>query len=150
MSRPIRVLLQTTIEYTANDWHVGRFSMLRDYLSSLKNTDGIPLFHVTARDRDPIGSADAVLSSLDQSDFDELWLFAVDMGNGLHLEDLTGILRFWERGSGLLVARDHMDLGCSICALSSVGAANVFHTHNAKSPVPAPDDRGTGLCPVIR
>ena len=100
MSRPIRVLLQTTIEYTANDWHIGRFSMLRDYLSSLKNTDGTPLFHVTARDRDPIGSADAVLSSLDQSDFDELWLFAVDTGNGLHTEDLSGILRFGSAAAG--------------------------------------------------
>ena len=143
MSRPIRILLQTTIEYAANDWHIERFSMLRDYLRSLENTDGSPLFHVTTRDRDPIGTADSVLSTLDQADFDELWLFAVDTGNGLHAEDLAGILRFWERGGGLMIARDHMDLGCSICALGSVGAANLFHTHNATSPVPPPDDRGT-------
>jgi len=143
MSRPIRVLLQTTIEYTANDWHIGRFSMLRDYLTSLKHTDGSPLFHVTTRDRDPIDAADSVLSTLEHADFDELWLFAVDTGNGLHTDDLAGILRFWERGGGLMIARDHMDLGCSICSLGSVGAANVFHTHNAASPVPPPDDRGT-------
>lgn len=74
MSRPIRILLQTTIEYAANDWHIERFSMLRDYLRSLENTDGSPLFHVTTRDRDPIGTADSVLSTLDQADFDELWL----------------------------------------------------------------------------
>ena len=33
MSQPINVLLQTTIEPTENDWHIGRFSMLRDYLA---------------------------------------------------------------------------------------------------------------------
>lgn len=143
MSQPIRILLQTTIEPTANDWHIGRFSMLCEYLMSLKDEDGEPLFNVTARDRDPIGTADSVLSTLDTAGFDELWLFAVDTGNGLHAEDLAGILRFWQRGGGLMIARDHMDLGCSICSLGSVGAANVFHTHNATNPVPAPDDLGT-------
>lgn len=42
-----------------------------------------------------------------------------------------------------MIARDHMDLGCSICTLASIGAANIFHTHNAHGPVPPPDDRGT-------
>ena len=31
--RPIRLLLQTTIPRTDDDWHVGRFSMLRDHLA---------------------------------------------------------------------------------------------------------------------
>ncbi len=137
------ILLQTTIEYTANDWHVGRFSMLRDYLSALKSADGTPLFEVTARDRDPVGAADSVLSTLDSTHFDELWLFAVDTGNGLQPEDLAGITRFWARGGGLMIARDHMDLGCSICTLGAVGAANVFHTRNAADPLPSPDDRET-------
>jgi hypothetical protein len=74
MSRTIHILLQTTIEPIANDWHIGRFSMLRDYLSSLMNADGSPLFHVTTRDRDPIETADSMLSTLDQTNFDELWL----------------------------------------------------------------------------
>ena len=143
MSNPIHILLQTTIAYTANDWHIGRFSMLHDYLSSLTNTDGRPLFRVTARDRDRTGAADSVLSTLDRPDVDELWLFAVDTGNGLDADDIEGITRFWKRGGGLMIARDHMDLGCSICKLGSVGAANVFHTHNTTSPAPDPDDRGT-------
>lgn len=29
MTKRINVLLQTTIEHVANDWHIGRFSMLR-------------------------------------------------------------------------------------------------------------------------
>lgn len=143
MIKPIHVLLQTTIELDANDWHIGRFSMLRDYLASLTAADGSPLCQVTARNRDPIGAPDAVLSSLDRSIYDELWLFAVDVGNGLHEEDLAGILRFRARGGGLLVTRDHMDLGCSVCTLGDVGAAHVFHTHNAGPEIPPPDDRGT-------
>lgn len=143
MSRPIHILLQTTIEYTANDWHIGRFSMLHEYLMSLQGEDGQSLFNVTARDRDPIGTADSVLSALDRSSFDQLWLFAVDTGDGLHVDDLMGIQRFWQRGGGLMIARDHMDLGCSICELGLIGAANIFHSHNAISPVPPPDDRGT-------
>jgi hypothetical protein len=147
MSKPIDILLQTTIEPTPNDWHIGRFSMLREYLVSLKESDGSPLFRVSARDREKVGTPDPVLSSLDHSSFDELWLFAVDSGNGLHAEDRAGILRFRARGGGLMITRDHMDLGCSICKLGAVGAAHLFHTHNLAGPVPAPDDLGT---PQIR
>lgn len=145
MNRPINVLLQTTIEPTANDWHIGRFSMLREYLASLRTPDGHELFQVTARDRDPVGAPDSVLSSLDRSKYDELWLFAVDVGDGLHEADRAGILRFRARGGGLMITRDHMDLGCSICTLGALGAAHVFHTHNvdAAAPTPPPDDRGT-------
>ena len=72
MTKPINVLLQTTIEQTANDWHIGRFSMLRAYLASLSAPDGSPQFQVTARDRDLINAPDSVLSSLDRSVYDEL------------------------------------------------------------------------------
>jgi hypothetical protein len=143
MAKPTEVLLQTTIEPTANDWHIGRFSMLRDYLASLTAADGSRLFRVTARDRDPVGAPDSVLSSLDRSSYDQLWLFAVDVGNGLDDADRAGILRFRARGGGLMITRDHMDLGCSICELGAVGAAHVFHTHNLSGPVPEPDDRET-------
>src|SRR4051794_37068143 len=101
--RPIKLLLQTTIEPTPNDWHIGRFSLLRDYLASLKTTDGGPLFHVTARDRSPFGAPDPVLSTLGASDYDELWLLAVDTGQGLHEADSAGILKFQARGGGLMI-----------------------------------------------
>src|SRR4029453_8685743 len=143
MAKPINVLLQTTIEHSVNDWHIGRFSMLHEYLASLTAPDGSRLFHVTARDRDPIGAPDKVLSSLDRSMYDELWLFAVDTGDGLDDADRGGILRFRARGGGLMITRDHMDLGCSICELGPIGAAHVFHTHNIAGPVPEPDDRET-------
>jgi hypothetical protein len=143
MTKAINVLLQTTIEHTANDWHIGRFSMLREYLASLSAPDGSRLFNVTARDRETIDAPDPVLSSLHRSAYDEIWLFAVDTGGGLHTADRAGILRFQARGGGLLLTRDHMDLGCSVCTLGRVGAAHIFRSHNLDGPVPAPDDRGT-------
>jgi len=76
MSSPIRILLQTTIPGTADDWNIGRFSMLRDYLAGLTDEDEAPLCDVTARDRIATGSPDPILSTIDRSDFDELWLFA--------------------------------------------------------------------------
>jgi len=95
---------------------------------------------VTARDRDPLGAPDTLLSSLDESDYDQLWLFAVDVGNGLSAEDCRGIDAFRARGGGALVARDHMDLGCSVCALAAIGAAHHFHTRNVDPTAPAVRD----------
>ncbi|BBD96982.1 hypothetical protein SAMIE_1004830 [Sphingobium amiense] len=145
MSAPIRILLQTSIVPTENDWHIGRFSRLADLLAGERDRNGDPVFLVAARDRDPLGSADPVLSTLDTSPFDELWLFAVDTGEGLDDADRAGIDRFRRRGGGLMLTRDHMDLGCSICALPGVGAAHLFHTHNVDPgrPVAEPDDKGT-------
>jgi hypothetical protein len=134
MATPSRVLLQTTIPTTVDDWHIGRFSLLRNYLADLRDADGEPLFDVVARDRDANGAPDRVLSTLDISSFDEMWLFAVDTGNGLTEEDCAAITRFRQRGGGLMVTRDHMDLGCSVCTLGGVGAAHFFHSKN-----PEPD-----------
>jgi hypothetical protein len=128
---PIRILLQTTIEPTADDWHIGRFSLLRAHLEGMRGEDGAPCFAVTARDRGaPAGVSDPVLAALDQSEFDELWLFAVDTGHGLNDAERAAIARFRERGGGVLVARDHMDLGCSVCGIEQIGAAHHFHSHN--------------------
>jgi hypothetical protein len=74
--------------------------------------------------------SDSILSRIDESDFDELWLFGVDEGDGLSCEDCEAITRFRKAGRGLLVARDHMDLGVSFCALGGVGKANYFHSRN--------------------
>ena len=77
-----------------------------------------------------MGAPDGVLATLDEGTFDQLWLFAVDIGNGLTPDDCDGITRFRDHGGGMLVTRDHMDLGSSICTLSGVGAAHHFHTRN--------------------
>lgn len=133
MPAPIKILLQTTIPEIADDWHIGRFELLRRYLDGLKALDGTPLCSVTARNRDVVGAPDPILSTLDKSDFDQLWVFAVDTGDGLHEEDCQAISRFRRNGGGLMVTRDHMDLGSSICSLGGVGAAHFFHS---KQPEP--------------
>ena len=130
MTRPINILLQTTIVTTEDDWHVGRFSLLRTLLEKRRDEAGQPLFTVVARDRATVGKPDPILSTLDASAFDELWLFAVDDGDGLDAADCEAIKRFRARGGGLLVTRDHMNLGGSVCALGDVGSAHQFHTTN--------------------
>jgi hypothetical protein len=140
MAEPIRILIQTTIQPVADDWNIGRFSLLREHLA------GLPGVAVTARDREtPGGTTDPVLGALDRSDYDELWLFAVDSGDGLNAEECAAIGRFRARGGGLMIARDHHDLGSSVCTLGGVGPAHHFHSRN---PHPDPerrcrDDQGT-------
>ncbi len=128
---PIRILLQTTIPTTADDWSIARFSMLRDYLAECQDAAGHAQFEVVARDRTPDADGDdAILGCLDQSDFDQLWLFAVDIGDGISPKDCAGITRFRQRGGGILATRDHMDLGSSLCSLAGVGEAHFFHSKN--------------------
>jgi len=127
----INVLLQTTIAPDPNDWTIERFSHLRAFLSAARDVHDRLLFNVTARNLISPGRPDPVLSALPESDFDELWLLAVDVGNGLTSEDSDGINRFHRRGGGLMVTRDHMDLGSSVCMLGcGPAAAHHFHTKN--------------------
>src|SRR5262245_12481577 len=129
MNKRIRILLQATIPSTQDDWTIERFSLLREYLISLRDTNGDALVDVVARNRkeNPDGN-DTVLSRLDLLEFDELWLFAPDAGNGLSTSDCEGITRFRQRGGGILATRDHQDLGSSICTIGGVGAAHFFHS----------------------
>lgn len=129
MSSPIRILLQTTIPYEEDNWHIGRFSLLKEHLNSARTSEGSALFEVTARDRNQNASGDdSVLCNLYESDFDELWLFAVDLGEGLSVNDCRGITRFRQNGGGIMATRDHQDLGLSLCTLGGVGRAHFFHT----------------------
>ncbi len=140
MNRPINILLQTTIPPTEDDWGIERFSLLTEYLSIAKDRNGQPLFNVTARDRssDATGN-DPVLSTLGDSDFDQLWLFAVDVGNGISTQDAAGITAFHQKGKGIMATRDHQDLGCSLNGLGGIGAFHFFHTYN-------PDPDSTRHC----
>ncbi len=129
MNKQVKILLQTTIPYAEDDWHVGRFSLLTEHLRSRQNGDGNALYDVTTRNREVDANGDdPVLSKLDESDFDELWLFALDMGDGLTKADCEGITKFRQRGGGILSARDHNDMGSSLCTLGGVGAAHFFHS----------------------
>jgi hypothetical protein len=144
MNTPIRILLQTTIVPTADDWNITRFSLLHEFLEGLRDEQGRALCQVDARDRGPVDRPDPVLSTLDKSSYDELWLFAVDTGDGLHEDDCAAITRFHARGGGLLVTRDHMDLGCSVCSLGGIGRAHHFHSKN-----PEPDPQRLCIDDVV-
>jgi len=134
MTRPNRILIQTTIPFTADDWHVGRFTRLAEQLGSR------PGVEITTRnlERDAAG-VDRTLAGLAGSNVDQLWLFAVDVGNGLAPAECAGITAFAGRGGGVLTARDHQDLGCSLAGLPGVGCAHHFHTIN-------PDPRVENQC----
>jgi hypothetical protein len=135
--------LQTTIAADPDDWSIDRFSLLREHLSSLRDEAGRPLCAVVARNREVDSNGDdRVLSTIDRSDLDELWLFAVDVGNGLSPRDCAAITRFHQQGGGILSTRDHQDLGSSLCTVGGVGAAHFFHTRNPEPDTArrAPDD----------
>jgi hypothetical protein len=143
---PIKILLQTTIPPTADDWNIDHFALLREHLNSLEHEDGGRLCEVTARNREQNAAGDdPILSQLDKSDLDELWLFAVDAGDGLSVKDCEGITRFRRRGGGILATRDHQDLGSSICTIGGIGAAHFFHSQNLDPDESrrAPDDQDT-------
>lgn len=121
----MRVLLQTTIPSTPDDWTIDRFSMLHQVLAEGGH-------EVTSRNKDES------LADIDRSPFDQIWLFAVDSGHGIGEAECAALTRFRESGRGLLVTRDHQDLGSSVCTIGGVGAAHHFHSRN---PDPDPSRR---------
>ena len=126
-----RILFKTTIPRAADDWHIGRFSLLLQQVESLQDDRSAQVFSVTARDRmtDADGD-DPDLVNLPDSDFDELWLFAVDVGAGLSAADASAIRRFTARGGGLLFTRDHHDVGACLLKLQEIGHAHFFNSVN--------------------
>jgi hypothetical protein len=96
---------------------------------------------VVARNRIS-GGDDPVLSHIDELGYDQLWLMAVDVGDGLTAADAYAIRRFRESGGGVLTARDHQDLGCCLSRLGSLGVVNEFHDKSV-DPATMCDDRDT-------
>ncbi len=144
MERTVRILVKTTTPGGPDDWSIERLSLLTEHLASLRE-DGTR-FDVTARNRESgTNGDDPLLASLDRSQFDELWLFALDTGNGITVADCQGITRFRQRGGGILTTRDHQDMGSSLCTLGGIGAAHYFHDRNPEPDVERhrPDDVGT-------
>lgn len=117
-----RILLQTTITENDDDWDISRFTLLADELRAAGHD-------VVARNRAGDGN-DPVLSHVDELGFDQVWLMAVDVGNGLSAADADAIVRLRCNGGGVLTARDHQDLGCCLLRLGSVGHINLFHDPN--------------------
>ena len=139
MTDPIRLLLQCTISYAPDDWHVGRFSLLRDEIAKVAD--------VVARNREPDRKGDdPVLANLSREAFDEVWLIGVDGGTALSARDIAGINAFQREGGGLLTARDHQNMGMWLRQLDGVGQAHFFHGEGCCEPDPGrlcPDDHDT-------
>ena len=129
MNKQVKILLQTTIPHLEDDWHIGRFSLLVEHLRSIKDEEGNALYEVAARNREAdAGGVDAVLSELDRSDFDQLWLFGLETEGGLTPDECRAITKFRQRGGGILATRDHFDMGASMCTIGGVGAAHYFNS----------------------
>ena len=128
-----KILLQTTIAENPDDWDVSRFSLLARELRGAGH-------RVIARNRVGGVDNDPVLSHVDNLGIDQLWLMAVDVGDGLSPADAAAIMRFREHGGGVLTARDHQDLGCCLLQLGSLGEVNQFH-RTVNDPAARCDDR---------
>jgi hypothetical protein len=129
-----RVLLKTTIRFTDDDWHVGRFSFLEEHLRSLAGPYVSPLYEVDARDRaaDP-GGADPDLAAARAGRYDQVWIFGVDTEDSLAPADVAALDEFRRAGGGLLLTRDHQDLGSCFTALPVVGATQHFQRANREA-----------------
>ena len=121
-----KILLKTTIN-AEDDWHIGRFSLLKSHLEACGH-------EVTALDRREADGGDVDIALLPNSDFEQLWLFAVDAVDAITDHDAAALRRFRERGGGMLITRDHQDMGASLLKLGDIGEAHHFQANN-----PEPD-----------
>ena len=144
VERTIRILVQTTTPGGPDDWSVESLSLLAEHLASLRE-DGTR-FEVTARNREPIRAGTIRCSrSLDRSSFDELWLFALDTGDGLtpptareSLDSARAAAASWPRAITRTWA--------SLCATSAALAPRITSRRRTRSRIRragTPDDRGT-------
>ena len=122
-----RILLKTTIPYTEDDWHIGRFSLLVQH----RKDDG---HDVTATDRveDEHGN-DIDFIRLAEGEWRQLWLFAVDATGALTRTDCDNIRRFRALSGGAMLTRDHQDTGSCLVRLGLVGTAHNFHSVNSET-----------------
>jgi hypothetical protein len=142
----IPILLKTTIGAVADDWNVGRFSLLAAHLSSLPAARGAARYEVFARDRvEDAAGDDPDLAQAARGAYQQLWLVATDTVGALTVTDVDNINRFRRAGGGVLLTRDHQDLGACLAKLGALGATQYFQSVNP-DPEPArrcSDDRET-------
>lgn len=142
----IPILMKTTIGAVADDWNVGRFSLLAAHLRTLQDARGELRYEVFARDRvESAAGDDRDLAQAATGAYAQLWLIAADTVSALTETDIENIRRFRLGGGGILLTRDHQDLGACLSNLGALGATQYFQSVN---PDPEPtrrcrDDRET-------
>ncbi len=137
-----RILLQCSISFTEDDWHVGRFSLLAGELGRWAD--------VTARNREPdAAGSDPVLAAVNRSQFDEIWILAVDGGTGPTNAEIAALNRFQREGGGLLTARDHTNMGLWLRSIEGAGSAHFFHDPSCAEADPDRRTRDDQQTPTI-
>ena len=127
MPHRIRILLQCSVTFAVDDWHAGRFSLLAGELARLAD--------VTARDREPAGiDGDPVLLGLSRTEYDEVWLLAVDGGTALTPAECEAVNGFQRSGGGVLTARDHCNMGLWLRSIKGAGSAHFFNDPSCCEP----------------
>jgi hypothetical protein len=127
----IPILLKTTIGAVADDWNVGRFSLLATHLRAVQDARGRLRYEVFARDRvENTAGDDRDLALAATGKYAQLWLIATDTVGALTETDVENIARFRRAGGGILLTRDHQDLGACLAKLGALGASQYFQSVN--------------------
>src|ERR1700722_5006324 len=102
MVRPVKILLQSTIPSTQDDWSISRFSLLSEFLREQRDERDNALFEVTSRDRDALGAPDRVLSrrtSVENCCAENAEAFGILLNNARRASHLNGEANPRFRGS---------------------------------------------------
>ena len=125
-----QALLLSTIATDANDWHIGRFSLLGTMIRTA-GEEMDPSFNLTISDY-PTSDAERKLLQDDLSSgrYGQIWLIAPDLDNGPDAGFFRALEAAVKGGTDLVIARDHTDLGCCLLelkdCLDDVGQTQTF------------------------
>ena len=125
-----QALLLSTIATDANDWHIGRFSLLGTMIRTA-GEEMDPSFNLTISDY-PTSDADrkALQDDLSSGRYGQIWLIAPDLDNGPDAGFFRALEAAVKGGTDLVIARDHTDLGCCLLelkdCLDDVGQTQTF------------------------
>ena len=130
MGKAPQALLLSTIATDANDWHIGRFSLLGTMIRTA-GEEMDPSFNLTISDY-PTSDADrkALQDDLSSGRYGQIWLIAPDLDNGPDAGFFRALEAAVKGGTDLVIARDHTDLGCCLLelkdCLDDVGQTQTF------------------------
>ena len=125
-----QALLLSTIATDANDWHIGRFSLLGTMIRTA-GEEMDPSFNLTISDY-PTSDADrkALQDDLSSGRYGQIWLIAPDLDNGPDAGFFRALEAAVKGGTDLVIARDHTDLGFCLLelkdCLDDVGQTQTF------------------------
>ena len=131
MAAAQRALLLTTIAEDPSDWNISRFSLLGEMIQS-SGSKLDPEFQLTTTDYPVDTEARQNLQNeLSEGGFGQVWLMGVDVDNGPDPGFFKALEQAVSKGTDLILARDHTDLGSCMLALdgclSSVGKTQTFN-----------------------